>query len=74
MFDGDSKGILGEVYSSNFSVIRQGIDDRLDRSGGCCLSTRRHDGLNGLLRFLPQILRTEGMVGEGRTMMEVTNR
>ena len=30
MLDGGSKGILGEVYSSNFGVIGQSIDDRLD--------------------------------------------
>ena len=29
MPDGGSKGILGEVCSSNFGVIGQGIDDRL---------------------------------------------
>jgi hypothetical protein len=71
MFDGGSKEILGEVYSSNFGVVGQGIDDRLDsssRSGGCCLSSRRHeeDGLDGLFK----LLRLEGMVGgEGRTTM-----
>ena len=74
MFDGGSKGVVGEVYSSNFSVVGQGIDDRLDsRSGGCCLSSRRHDegGLDGFFRFL----RSEGMVrGDGRTMMEGTVR
>jgi hypothetical protein len=74
MFDGDSKGILGEVYSSNFGVVGQGIDDGLDsRSGGCCLSSRGHeeDGSNGLLMFL----RLEGIVrGEWRTMVEGTNR
>jgi len=46
MFDGGSKGIVGEVYSSNFGVIGQGIDDRLNGRrglGGCCLSSRRHD-------------------------------
>ena len=72
MIDGGSKGIIGEVYSSNFGVVGQGIDDRLDR-GGCCLSSRRHneDGFNGLFRFLG----LEGMVqGEGRTMREGTNR
>jgi len=54
MFDGGSKGILGEVYSSNIGVVGQGIDDGLDsRSGGCCLSSRRHeeDGLDGLFKF-----------------------
>jgi hypothetical protein len=59
MFDGGSKGILGKVYSSNFGVVGQGIDDRLDsRSGGCCLTSRRHeeDGLDGLLK----LLRSEG--------------
>ena len=65
MFDGGSKGVVGEVYSSNFSVVGQGIDDRLDsRSGGCCLSSRRHEegGLYGFFRFL----RSEGMVrGDG---------
>jgi len=74
MFDGGSKGILGEVYSSNIGVVGQGIDDGLDiRSGGCCLSSRRHveDGLDGLFKLLS----SEGMVqGEGRTMMEGTNR
>src|SRR5450756_1507650 len=68
MFDGSSKGILGEVYSSNFGVVGQGIDDRLDsRSGG-----RRHeeDGLDGLFK----LLRSEGMGREGRTMMQGTNR
>jgi hypothetical protein len=74
MFDGGSKGILGEVYSSDFGVVGQGIDDRLDsRSGGCCLSSRRHeeDGLDGLFK----LSRSEGMVrGEGRMMMEGTNR
>ena len=34
MFDGGGKGILGEVDSSNFRVVGQGIDDRLDRIGG----------------------------------------
>jgi hypothetical protein len=44
MFDGDSKGILGEVYSSNFGVVGQGIDDRLNgRRGGCYLPSRRHE-------------------------------
>jgi hypothetical protein len=40
------------------------------KSGGCCLSSRRHveDGLDGLFK----LLRSEGMVGgEGRTMMQV---
>src|SRR6266566_2519708 len=72
MVDGGSKGILGEVYSSNIGVVGQGIDDGLDiRSGGCCLSSRGHveDGLDGLFKFLS----SEGMVrGEGRTMMEGT--
>ena len=41
MFDGGSKGILGEVYSSDFGVVGQGIDDRLNgRRGGCCLASR----------------------------------
>jgi hypothetical protein len=69
MFDGGSKGIVGELYSSNFGVVGQGIDDRLDgKSGGCCLSSRRHeeDCLDGLFKFL----RSEGTVrGEGRTMV-----
>jgi hypothetical protein len=74
MFDSGSKGILGEVYSSNFGVVGQGIDDRLDtsgRSGGCCLSCRRHeeDGLDGLFK----LLRSEGMVrGEGKTTIQGT--
>ena len=73
MFDGGGKGIFGEVYSGNFGVVGQGIDDGLDssRSGGCCLCSRRHeeDGLDGLFKFL----RSEGMVrGEGRTTMEGT--
>jgi hypothetical protein len=74
MFDGGSKGILGEVYSSNIGVVGQGIDDRLNsRSGGCCLSSRRHeeDCLDGLFK----LLRSEGMVGgERRTTMPGTNR
>ena len=71
MFDGGGKGILGEVNSSNFCVVGQGIDDGLDRIGGCCLFSRRHDVLNGLFSFLD----LNGMVrAEGRTMMEVTNR
>ena len=69
MFDGCSKGILGEVNSSNVGVVGQGIDDRLDRkSGGRCWSDRRHeeDGLDGWFKFLS----SEGMVrGEGRMMM-----
>ena len=41
MFDGGSKGILGEVNSSDFGVVGQGIDDRLNgRRGGCCLASR----------------------------------
>jgi hypothetical protein len=74
MFDGGSKGIVGEVYSSNFGVVGQGIDDRLDgRSGGCCLSSRRHeeDGLDGLFKFLGS---EEMARGEGRTMIQDTNR
>jgi hypothetical protein len=74
MFDGISKGIVGEVYSSNFGVVGQGIDDRLDgRSGKCCLSSQRHkeDGLDGLFKFLG----SEGMVqGERRTIMQGINR
>jgi hypothetical protein len=74
MFDGGNKGILGEVYSSKIGVVGQGIDDGLDsRSGRCCLSSRRHveDGLDGLFK----LLRSEGMVGgEGRMMMQGTNR
>ena len=70
MFDGGSKGIVGEVYSSNSGVVGQGIDDRLDcKSGGCCLSSRRH--VDGLFK----LFRSEEMVrGEGRTMMQGTNR
>ena len=72
MVNGGEKGILGEIYSSNFGVVGQGIDDRLDsRSGGCCLFSRRHeeDGLYGLFSFLS----SEGMVGgEGRTMIQGT--
>jgi hypothetical protein len=67
MFDGGRKGILGEVYSSNFSVVGQGIDNRLDSErGGCCLSSQRHEE-DGLFKFL----RLEGMArGEGRTIRE----
>ena len=45
MFDGGSKWILGEVYSSNVGVIGQGINNGLDssRSGGRCLTSRRHE-------------------------------
>jgi hypothetical protein len=44
MFDGGSEGILGEVYSSNFGVVGQGIDDGLNgRKGRRCLSSRRHE-------------------------------
>ena len=68
MFDGCSEGIRGEVNSSNVGVVAQGIDDRLDRkSGGRCLSDRRHeeDGLDGLFKFLG----SEGMVrGDGRVL------
>ena len=55
MFDVGSKVILGEVYSSKFGVLGQGIDDGLDgRSGGCCLWSRRHEGddLDGLFKLL----------------------
>ena len=34
MFDGGRKGILGEVYSSNFGVVGQGTDDGLDSRSG----------------------------------------
>ena len=45
MFYSRSKGISGEVYSGNFSVVDQGIDDRLNgRRGGYHLSNRRHVG------------------------------
>jgi hypothetical protein len=61
MFDGGSEGILGEVYSSNFGIVGQGIDDGLDSSsGGCCLSSRRHEE-NGFFRFLS----LGGIVGKG---------
>jgi hypothetical protein len=33
MFDGCSKGTVGEVYSSDFGVVGQGIDDRLNSRG-----------------------------------------
>ena len=69
MFDGGGKGILGEIDSSNFCVVGQGVDDRLDRLGGRWLFGRRHDVLNGLFSFL----HLKGMVGgEGRSMMEGT--
>ncbi len=65
MFDGDSKGILGEVYSSNFGVVGQCIDDRLDsRSGGCCLSSRRHEA--GDSDSLFKLLSSEGWWCEGK--------
>ena len=58
MFDGGSKGIIGEVYSSNPGVVGQGIDDRLDsKSGGCCLTGRRHEE-DGLFKFFS----SEGMM------------
>ena len=69
MFDGGGKGILGEVDPSNFCVVGQGVDDRLDRIGACWLFSRRHGVLNGLFSFL----HLKGMVGgEGRSMMEGT--
>ena len=71
MFDGGGKGILGEVDSSNFCVIGQGIDDRLDIIGGCWLFSRRHYVLDGLFSFFH--LPVKGMVGgEGRSMVEGT--
>ena len=57
MFDGGSKGIVGEVYSGNFGIVCQGIDDRLDGiSGGCRWFSRRHeeDGPDGFSSFYVQ--------------------
>jgi hypothetical protein len=58
LFERGSKGILREVYSGYFGVVHQGgIDDQLEvRSGGCFLSSRRHED-NGLFTFV----RAEGM-------------
>jgi hypothetical protein len=65
MFDGGSEGIFGEIYSSNIGVVGQGIDDRLDgKSGGCCLSSRRHD------EWLGWVVQVLAFRGEGRTMQD----
>jgi hypothetical protein len=46
-----AKGFFKEIYSNLFRIIGQGVDGELDvRSGGCCLSSQRHED-NGLFMF-----------------------
>jgi hypothetical protein len=49
MFDLLGEGIVGEVYSGQFGIVRQRIDDQFKIRSGCGLSGRRHNG-NGLFR------------------------
>ena len=53
MLDLLGEGIIGEVYSGQFGIVCQRIDDQLKVRSGSWLSCRRHngDGLdNGLFR------------------------
>ena len=71
MFERGSKRCLGKVYSSYFGIVGQGIDDQLEtRSGGCCLSSQRHED-NGLFTFFRSDSQRELA---GRRRVRITDR
>jgi hypothetical protein len=61
-----SERVLREVYSSLFGVIGQGIDDQFDVfSGGCCLSSRRHEENGSFTAICFRLGSSEGRENKG---------